>query len=261
MTDWPSYLAGFHAAHPGITEQVLSRSCRGGMTPYTWLARAVSGPRVLDLACGNGALGGVIGEAPARTGAPTWVVGADVSLPELRAGRRAGRDQPLVCADALRLPFAAAAFDAVVCSAGLMVLTDVDAGLAEVARLLRPGGVFAATVPSAVPLRAQDMRRLAPLTARLRTTPQFPAGGELTGLSAALERAGLTALEDARERFGFTVHTAEDARLLLRSLYLPGTPDRRRENAAAWLSERAAAAGADGFEIAVPVRRVVALRA
>ena len=258
MTDWPRYLAEFHAAHPGITEQVLGRARRDDMTPYTWLARAVSGVRVLDLACGNGALGWWLRQAPGRASA--WVVGADLALPELRAARSVGRTDPLVCADAVRLPFADGAFDAVACSAGLMVLTDVDAALVEVARLLRPGGVFAATAPSAVPLRAQDMQRLAPLTARLRSTPRFPAGGELTGLTKSLEQAGLRVLEDARERFGFTVRTAADARLLVRSLYLPGTPDRRRDSASGWLADRAAAAGAEGFEIAVPVRRVVALR-
>jgi hypothetical protein len=66
-------------------------------------------------------------------------------------------------------------------------------------------------------------------------------------------------LEDARERFGFVVRTEADARLLTRALYLPGTADRRRDIAAAWLSERAAAQD-DGVEIAVPVRRVVAMR-
>ncbi|MGH3434530.1 MAG: methyltransferase domain-containing protein [Thermocrispum sp.] len=258
MTDWASYLAGFHARHPGITEQVLGRTRSGDMTPYTWLARSVSGRRVLDLACGNGALAATLQKVPGRGPTP-WVVGADVSLPELRDGRRRGRVHPVVCADATRLPFIDAAFDAVASSAGLMVLTDVDAALTEAARVLRPGGVFAATVASAVPLRAQDMRRLAPLTARLRTTPQFPAGGELTGLASALEEVGLTVLEDARERFAFVVHDAHDARLLVRSLYLPGTPQRRRESAAEWLAERAAAAGGEGVEIAVPVRRVVAL--
>jgi hypothetical protein len=125
--------------------------------------------------------------------------------------------------------------------------------------VLRPGGVLAATVASAMPLRPQDMRLLAPLTARLRTTPQFPGGGEMTGLASSMEQAGLRVLEDARERFGFVVRDGADARLLTRALYLPGTSDRRRELAADWLTERAAAVEG-GAEIAVPVRRVVAMR-
>lgn len=56
-TAWRAYLAGFHAESPGITEAVLARSRHGRSTPYDWLAEEVPGDaRVLDLACGNGAL-------------------------------------------------------------------------------------------------------------------------------------------------------------------------------------------------------------
>lgn len=258
MTDWAAYVAEFHALHPGISEQVLTRTTNGDTTPYTWLARAVSGQRVLDLACGNGALTQALREEGRASDA--WVVGSDLSVAELRDGRRRGRTEPVVVADALRLPFADACFDAVVCSAGLMVVSDVDAALVESGRVLRAGGVFAATVATVRPVRPSDVRLLAPLTARLRSTPQFPAGGELTGLGSSLAAAGFTVLEDASERFGYVVRTAEDADLLMRALYLPGTPDRRRVNAARWLAERASSAPEDGVDVAVPVRRLVALR-
>jgi SAM-dependent methyltransferase len=265
VTDWATYLAGFHARHPGISEEVLARTRSGDLTPYDWLARAVSGPKVLDLASGSGVMADTLAGQPrtrARGGegrTPPWVVGLDLSAAELHEARRRGRANPLVRGDAAALPFAGGTFDAVVCSAGLMVVADVETVAQEVGRVLRPGGVLAATVASAVPFRAQDMRLLAPLTARLRTTPQFPGGGEMTGLGSTLEQAGFRILEDARERFGFVVRTGADARLLTRALYLPGTPDRRREQAAGWLAERAEAQ-ADGVEVAVPVRRVVALR-
>ena len=263
MTDWATYLAGFHARNPGISEDVLARATSGELTPYTWLARAVSGPRVLDLASGSGVMADRLAaqaeqRQPERRSTP-WVVGIDLSAAELHESRRRGRTNPLVRGDAAALPFADASFDAVVSSAGLMVVGRVSRVLAETARVLRPGGVLAATVASAVPLRPQDMRVLAPLTARLRTTPQFPGGGEMTGLASALEQAGFRVLEDARERFGFVVRTAADARLLTRALYLPGTADKRRELAASWLAERAGAQP-EGLEIAVPVRRVVAMR-
>ena len=256
MTDWATYLAGFHARHPGITEDVLTRARSGDLTPYHWLARAVSGTRVLDLASGSGVMADTLAE---HSRSRPWVVGLDLSAAELAETRKRGRLNPLVRADAAVLPFADASFDAVVSSAGLMVVGRVGRVLDEVGRVLRPGGVLAATVASAVPLRPQDMRFLAPLTARLRTTPQFPGGGEMTGLTSALEQAGFRVLEDARERFGFLVRTDADARLLTRALYLPGTSDRRRELASAWLAERAAAQD-DGVEIAVPVRRVVAMK-
>ena len=258
MTDWATYLAGFHARNPGITEDVLTRARSGELTPYRWLARAVSGARVLDLASGSGAMTATLAAQGDRT-SPPWVVGLDLSVAELQESRRRGRTGPVVRADAATLPFADASFDAVMSSAGLMVVGRVEQVLAEIARVLRPGGVLAATVASAVPLRTQDMRFLAPLTARLRSTPQFPGGGEMTGLAGALEQAGFRLLEDARERFGFVVQTDDDARLLVRALYLPGTSDRRRDLAASWLSERAHAQP-QGVEIAVPVRRVVAMK-
>jgi SAM-dependent methyltransferase len=256
VTDWATYLAGFHARNPGISEDVLTRARSGDLTPYHWLARAVSGARVLDLASGSGVMADTLAELSRSR---PWVVGLDLSAAELSEARKRGRTNPLVRGDAAALPFADDGFDAVVSSAGLMVVGRVGRVLDEIARVLRPGGVLAATVASAVPLRPQDMRVLAPLTARLRTTPQFPSGGEMTGLASALEQAGFRVLEDARERFGFVVRTEADARLLTRALYLPGTSDRRRELAASWLAERAGAQP-DGVEIAVPVRRVVAMK-
>jgi SAM-dependent methyltransferase len=274
VTDWATYLAGFHARNPGISEDVLGRARSGDLTPYLWLARAVSGSRVLDLASGSGPMADTLAEQSrqsneSRHSSPSgqqsdhrtapWVVGLDLSAAELAETRKRGRHNPLVRADAAILPFADASFDAVVSSAGLMVVGRISHVLDEIARVLRPGGVLAATVASAVPLRPQDMRFLAPLTARLRTTPQFPGGGEMTGLTSSMEQAGFRVLEDARERFGYPVRTEADARLLTRALYLPGTSDKRRDLAAAWLAERAAAQD-DGLEIAVPVRRVVAMR-
>lgn len=258
MTDWATYLAGFHARNPGVSEDVLTRATSGDLTPYRWLARAVSGARVLDLASGSAAMAATLAAESDRP-SPPWVVSLDLSAAELQEGRRRGRTGPLVRADAVALPFGDGSFDAVVSSAGLMVVGRVGTVLDEIARVLRPGGVLAATVASAVPLRPQDMRLLAPLTARLRTTPQFPGGGEMTGLTSSMEDAGFRVLEDARERFGFVVRTEHDARLLARSLYLPGTSDRRRDLAAAWLAERAEGQP-DGVEVAVPVRRVVAMK-
>lgn len=258
MADWATYIAGFHARYPGITEDVLSRAYAGELTPYRWLARAVSGALVLDIACGNSALAATLAASGGRS-AKREVVGLDLSGAELLDGRARGRPGPLVQGDATRLPFADALFDAVVSSAGLMVTGHLDTVLTEAARVIRVGGVLAATVASAVPLRAADMRILVPLTTRLRSTPQFPAGPELIGLTAALEEAGFRVLEDARERFTFVVRDREDAHLLLRSLYLPDTSDRRRGLAADWLGERGRAAPA-GVEVPLPIRRVVAQR-
>jgi SAM-dependent methyltransferase len=53
--------------------------------------------------------------------------------------------------DATRLPFATASFDAVITSEVLEHIPDDSGALAELTRILRPGGVFAATVPTWLP--------------------------------------------------------------------------------------------------------------
>ncbi len=93
------------------------------------------GDCVLDLAAGTATSSAAL----ARTGAQ--VVGCDFSLGMLRMGRRAGhRGVSLVAGDALRLPFADAAFDAVTISFGLRNTADPDLALREMLRVTRPGG-------------------------------------------------------------------------------------------------------------------------
>ncbi|HEU4948875.1 MAG TPA: class I SAM-dependent methyltransferase [Kribbella sp.] len=245
--DWPAYLRDFHTAAPGSTEALLSRAVAGDHTPYRWLCRAVSGEarRVLDLACGTGP---VAKELYGR-----WVVGVDVNAAQL--GCSPG---PRVQADALHLPFVNEAFDVVTCSMGLMVVQPLHDVLAEAARVLRRGGVLAATVPAVRPLRRGDVGTLTSLTTRLRSAPQFPANGEAGSLRDQLRTAGFDVLESQRERYAYLVRSVDDAQRLVGALYLPGTPDSRRKAAAAWLGERAKARGK--VEVAIPVRRIVAMR-
>jgi demethylmenaquinone methyltransferase/2-methoxy-6-polyprenyl-1,4-benzoquinol methylase len=92
------------------------------------------GERCLDLAAGTG----VSTEELARSGA--LVVGVDLSLGMLRAGRRVRRHLPLLAGDALALPFADACFDAATIAFGLRNIASTPAALAELARVTRPGG-------------------------------------------------------------------------------------------------------------------------
>lgn len=91
----------------------------------------------LDLGCGTGQNLPAV-RAPGRT-----VIGLDFSADQLRhARRRTVPGEALVRADAARLPFADAAFDSVI---SVWLSTDVDdfaAVLAEVGRVLKPGGTF-----------------------------------------------------------------------------------------------------------------------
>jgi demethylmenaquinone methyltransferase/2-methoxy-6-polyprenyl-1,4-benzoquinol methylase len=101
------------------------------------VARAVDarpGQRILDLAAGTGS-----SSLPFRS-AGAQVVPCDFSLGMLRVGRRGHPELPFVAGDALRLPFADDAFDAVTMSFGLRNVADPDAALTELARVTRPGG-------------------------------------------------------------------------------------------------------------------------
>ena len=67
------------------------------------------------------------------------VVGADFVEPMLRLGRDKAAGLAAVVADALELPFPDASFDGAMVGWGVRNLVDLDAGLAEAARVLRPG--------------------------------------------------------------------------------------------------------------------------
>ncbi len=107
------------------------------------------GERCLDLAAGTA----VSTVELARSGA--YTVACDFSLGMLAEG--AERGVPLVAGDALALPFADKSFDAATISFGLRNVADVDAALAELARVVRPGGrlvVCEFSSPTWTPFRA-----------------------------------------------------------------------------------------------------------
>ncbi|MBM7770441.1 demethylmenaquinone methyltransferase/2-methoxy-6-polyprenyl-1,4-benzoquinol methylase [Actinokineospora baliensis] len=106
---------------------------------------ASPGEKVLDLAAGTA----VSTVEYARSGA--WCVAADFSLEMLRGG--ADRGVPRVAADAFHLPFATDAFDAVTVSFGLRNMNDTVAALAEMRRVVRPGGRLVICEVSQPPLR------------------------------------------------------------------------------------------------------------
>ncbi len=108
-----------------------------------WRRRAAAagalgeGGRALDVACGSGRLSL---ELRRRAGERGLVVGLDFSAGMLGVAAEHAPGPRYVQADALRLPFADASFDAVTVAFGLRNFADPGRGLAEMARVLRPGG-------------------------------------------------------------------------------------------------------------------------
>ena len=106
------------------------------------LASVRPGENALDVCCGTGD----VAFALVRAGAET--TGFDFSAPMLDVARRRAAALPgstravprFIQGDALSLPFADASFDVVTISYGLRNLADIDRGLSELTRVLRPGG-------------------------------------------------------------------------------------------------------------------------
>jgi len=106
------------------------------------LAGIAPGQRVLDVGCGPGAL---TGELVARLGAGA-VAAVDPSEPFVAAARERHPGADVRTAPAEELPFADGEFDAALAQLVVQFMTDPAAGVAEMARVTRPGGVVAACV-------------------------------------------------------------------------------------------------------------------
>ncbi len=92
--------------------------------------------RALDVACGSGKLTAEL----LRTAPAALVVGLDFSARMLQVASRQEPGPRYVRGDGLRLPFPDATFDAVTVAFGLRNFADPRRGLAEMRRVLRPGG-------------------------------------------------------------------------------------------------------------------------
>jgi ubiquinone/menaquinone biosynthesis C-methylase UbiE len=104
------------------------------------IARVEEGQRVLDVACGTGVVARAAADWVGRTGS---VVGLDLNpaMLEVAAGIRS--DIEWRQGDAVNLPFGDSEFDAVLCQSALFFFPDVDAAVAEMVRVVRPGGAVA----------------------------------------------------------------------------------------------------------------------
>jgi ubiquinone/menaquinone biosynthesis C-methylase UbiE len=98
--------------------------------------------RALDVACGPGTF------ARAFARRVRWIAGVDVATPMMVKGREAAAAEGIAnmawgCSNAAALPFAAGAFDLVTCGYAVHHFGDPSGALAEMARVLHPGGRLA----------------------------------------------------------------------------------------------------------------------
>ena len=120
------------------------------------LARVGAGDRVLDVATGTGDLALELARRVAPGGT---VVASDFSQEMLSRARAKGEDAPVPVtfewANAMALPYADGEFAAATVGFGARNFSDLDRGLAEMARVVRPGGtvvVLEITTPTRPPL-------------------------------------------------------------------------------------------------------------
>jgi demethylmenaquinone methyltransferase/2-methoxy-6-polyprenyl-1,4-benzoquinol methylase len=177
-------------------------------------AELAPGQAALDACCGTGDLAFELAQ---RVGPQGSVIGSDFSermldLAREKAAARNAEGVRFEWGDALALPYDDASFDAVTVGFGVRNLADLEAGIAELARVLRPGGrlvILEITQPTRPPLSSFFslwFDRIVPLLGTLAgdreaytylpaSVKRFPPP---EGLALIMDRAGL-------ERIRYTV--------------------------------------------------------
>jgi demethylmenaquinone methyltransferase/2-methoxy-6-polyprenyl-1,4-benzoquinol methylase len=176
---------------------------------HRWRARAADlaaleeGDSALDVACGTGDLAI---ELARRVGTRGEVIGSDFAEEMLERARAKAPELVWEWGNALELPYASGRFDTATVGFGARNFSDLDRGLAEMTRVVKPGGrvvVLEITTPHRPPLSTFYrvwFDRVVPLIGRLTgeqeaytylpsSVRRFP-GPE--GLAAAMQRAGLS---------------------------------------------------------------------
>jgi demethylmenaquinone methyltransferase / 2-methoxy-6-polyprenyl-1,4-benzoquinol methylase len=175
---------------------------------HRWRARAADlaelepGDTALDVACGTGDLAI---ELSRRVGPGGAVIGSDFAEEMLERARAKAPGLQWEWGNALELPYASERFDAATVGFGARNFSDLDRGLREMTRVVKPRGrvvVLEITTPQRPPLStfySLWFDRVVPLIGRLtgereaytylpNSVKRFPTP---EGLAAAMERAGL----------------------------------------------------------------------
>ena len=148
----------FHAIAPSydflnhVLSLNLDKRWRGRAVQRLNWERVPDG-RYLDLCAGTLDLAATLARQPGFRG---MVVGSDFVPRMLRLGRGKAERVVSVTADALALPHPDASFDGATVGFGMRNLMDLDAGLREAARVLKPGARFVileVSIPPHQPLR------------------------------------------------------------------------------------------------------------
>jgi len=207
-------------------------------------ARIRPGLHVLDLGSGTGYPALLVGEV---VGAEGTVVGIDLAESMLAVATRKATTLGLPqvsfrTGDVTSLPFESGSMDSIVSRFCLMFLPEIPKAVAEIARVLKPGGYIAAAVWS-LPEKNPFIR--IPMDVIKTIMPLPPPDPEAPGifrlarpgdLSGMFERAGLVSLDDEEFTAEVTYATAEeffrglmDIAAPIQNLFAKLTPPQQRE--------------------------------
>lgn len=136
--------SNFNALNPEGYQKLMGRFSRRLAHAFIGFAGSAPGEKIVDVGCGTGSMT----EALAERGDHFSIVGIDVSEPYVAFARARNKDPRITfdIGDATALPYATGQFDRAVCQLVLMFLPDPFPAVAEMCRVVRPGGTVAACV-------------------------------------------------------------------------------------------------------------------
>jgi ubiquinone/menaquinone biosynthesis C-methylase UbiE len=191
----PDYAPALRAFHEAFADELFAMLDCVGFRP---------GMRVLDVACGDGSYAAWIAR---RVGPEGHVAAVDLSPAWLQCARQTCTEFAQVelrRADARRLPFADDSFDVVWCAQSLYSLPDLNACLAEMVRVARPGATVAVLENDTLhhvllpwPVELELQIRAAELTAFKQTSSQPARYYVGRWLSHLLRGAGLRRVRES----------------------------------------------------------------
>lgn len=151
------------------------------------------GERVLDVACGTGVITRAAAEKVGPTGTVTGVDLAPDMIDVARSTPAVGAPIEWHVADAASLPLPDASYDVALCQMGLMFMEDKQGAVAELNRVLAPGGRVVVNTPGRIQPTFEVMERAIAeeIDPQLGKFVEFVFSmHDPAGLAALLDRAG-----------------------------------------------------------------------